>query len=94
MKTIEIYIKGSRFYEDLECFIDELLTNEYGYDAVMNFEIDFCDALYSSGFIFAINEGGIPRIEKIQLSGAALRGGEYHHLYYNDTCYVVYFNEY
>ena len=66
MKTREIYIKGSRFYKDLECFIDELLTNEYGYDAVMNCEIDFCDALYSSGFISAIDKGGIPRIEGIQ----------------------------
>ena len=77
---------------DVDGEIMDILTAEYGMAAVMECEIDFSDAIYSDGFVHAIENGLVPQIETIQKSFENKKSGEYHHVIYNDECYVIYFN--
>ena len=77
---------------DVDGEIMDILTAEYGMAAVMECEIDFSDAIYSDGFIHAIENDLIPQIDTIAKSFENKKSGEYHHVIYNDECYVIYFN--
>ena len=76
---------------DVDGEILDILTAEFGMAAVMECEIDFSDAIYSDGFIHAIENGLIPQIDTIAKSFESKKEGEYHHVIYNDECYVIYF---
>ena len=77
---------------DVDGEIMDILAAEYGMAAVMECEIDFSDAIYSDGFIHAIENDLTPQIDTIAKSFENKKEGEYHHVIYNDECYVIYFN--
>lgn len=79
--------------DDVEGVILDILIQEYDHKRVIFHEIDFSDAIYSNGFISAIERGAIPQIEGIHPSYQRKREGEYHHLIFNDECYCVYFKD-
>lgn len=76
---------------DVDGEILDILTAEFGMAVIMECEIDFSDAIYSDGFIHAIESGLIPQIDTISKSFESKKEGEYHHVIYNDECYVIYF---
>ena len=78
---------------DVDGEIMDILTAEFGMAAVMESEIDFSDAIYSDGFVNAIESGLIPQIDTISKSFESKKEGEYHHVIYNDECYVIYFKQ-
>ncbi len=92
MKTIK---KQTRFMNgniDVEGQIYDILVSEYGINEVMSLGIDFDSAIYSDGFINAINNGLVPSIENIHESFSGKLDKEYHHIIIDDKCFVMYFN--
>lgn len=87
-KTTTRFMNGNI---DVDGEILDILTSEFGMPVVMECEINFDDAIYSDGFIHAIESGLIPQIDTISKSFERKKEGEYHHLIYNDECYVIYF---
>ena len=92
MKTQKIKTRFMSGNIDVEGVISDILCNEYGCGVVYGLGFSFDDAIYSDGFISAIESGLIPNINKIELSFKARKSGEYHHIIINDECYNVYFN--
>ena len=76
---------------DVDGEVFDILSSEFGMAAVCECEIDFDDAIYSDGFVHAIENGLVPQIDTISKSFESKKEGEYHHLIYNDECYVIYF---
>ncbi len=87
-KTTTRFMNGNI---DVDGEILDILTAEYGMAVAMECEINFDDAIYSDGFVHAIESGLIPQIDTISKSFERKKEGEYHHLIYNDECYVIYF---
>jgi len=80
---------------DLDGCIFSLLVDEYGMSEVCKNknEIDFDEAIYSNGFIHAIEEGMIPMLNEIAPSFESKIDGEYHHFIHKEECFVMYFKE-
>ena len=95
MKTRKI---NTRFMEgniDVEGVIYDIVINSIGMSEAMSLGIDFDSAIYSNGFISAINNGLIPDFSTLKISNAhsnSLCDTEYHHIIIGDECFVVYFN--
>jgi hypothetical protein len=71
----------------------DLLADYYGMAEVCNNEIDFCECIYSDGFIRAIEQDSlIPVLGSHQLNEERKTEQEYHHFIYNENCYIIYFN--
>ena len=77
---------------DLEGVIPDLLVNEFGANEVYTSGYSFDDAIYSDGFIYAVESGLIPDFHSIQESFLPKKDKEYHHVILNDECYIMYFN--
>lgn len=71
--------------------IIDLLSENYNIAEIFGCEIDFEEAVYSSGFVNALEEGLVPDLSRIYPSFTPTYYGEYHHLMYNNECYKVYF---
>ena len=95
MKTKKV---NTRFMEgniDVDCIIFDIVCDSIGMQAAMNIDFDFDNAIYSNGFISAINNGLVPdfsSIKKSKTTSNNINEREYHHVICNDVCYVVYFN--
>ncbi len=71
----------------------DILADEYGMGAICNHEIDFAEALYSDGFINAVENGLIPNINDVDDCTSNKKGDkEYHHIIINDKCFIMYFS--
>ena len=71
---------------DVEGTIFDIFVNEYGMNEVVNSGIDFDNAIYSDGFISAIENGWLP---KLQLKSSIVKCGEYHHVIIENECYIM-----
>ena len=87
-KTTTRFMNGNI---DVDGEILDILTSEFGMAVIMECEFGFDDAIYSDGFVHAIESGLIPQIDTISKSFESKKEGEYHHVIYNDECYVIYF---
>jgi hypothetical protein len=78
---------------DLDGVILDVLTDEHGHGAVYSSEFDTDNAIYSDGFILAIEEGKIPMLELHATDCHRFHNEleEYHHVIINDECHSVYF---
>ena len=76
--------------KDNEGVVFNVLMNAYGKGAILS-DIDFDNAIYSNGFVSAIESGLIPELEIIP-SFMPKKDKEYHHVIINDECYIMYFN--
>lgn len=89
---------NTRFMEgniDIDGIIFDIVCDSIGMQAAMNIDFDFDNAIYSNGFISAINNGLIPNFSTIKMSNSTCNNQndtEYHHVIVGDNCYVVYFN--
>jgi hypothetical protein len=90
--------KETRFMNgniDIDGEILNILINEHGQKAVYSSDFDTDNAIYSDGFISAIEEGKIPMLE-LHSTDSQRRFNqleEYHHVIINDECYNVYFKD-
>ena len=86
--------QNTRFMQgniDVEGVIFDLLVDNYGMNEVCNSIISFDEAIYSDGFISAIENGKVPEMEVVENCKKNM-SKEYHHVIYNNECYVMYFN--
>lgn len=92
MNTIRVntrFMQGNKTDE-----IFDLLADYYGMGAVCSDEIDWCEAIFSDGFILAIKSGLIPILGSQEVSfGARNSDVEFHHIIYNEECYKIYFKK-
>ena len=91
MKTRKINTRFMVGNIDVEGVISDIISNEYGCGVVYSSGFSFDDAIYSDGFISAIEKGLIPNIEMIEPSHTVRKSQEYHHMIIDDVCYNVYF---
>lgn len=90
--------KTTRFMNgniDLDGDIFNILVDEHGMKSVLDSDFDTDNAIYSNGFIKAIETGKIPMLELHQTDSHRSYNelNEYHHVIINDECYNVYFKE-
>ena len=72
----------------------DLLADHYGMREVCNGNIDWCEAIFSNGFILAIKNGMIPVLGSEKESvGPRYGENEFHHFIYEDICYKIDFKE-
>jgi len=72
----------------------ELMAEKYDWSQLCNHTIEYDQAIFSDGFIAAMERGQMPILGTEKESGTNRHGNqEYHHLIDNDVCYVVYFTE-
>jgi len=91
MKTEKINTRFMQGNKDIDCEIFDIMIDNYGHEKVLlENDINFEDAIYSNGFIHAIENGLIPTLELIS-SIESKRPQEYHHIIINDECYIMYF---
>lgn len=78
---------------DLDGVIFDILVDNYGMKTVVFSDFDTDNAIYSDGFIQAINAGKIPTLELKDTDSHRFYSEleEYHHVIINDECYNVYF---
>ena len=78
---------------DLEGEILNVLIEEHGQKKVLMSNFDTDNAIYSDGFILAIESGKIPTLELYPTDSNRFYNElkEYHHVIINDECYNVYF---
>ncbi len=91
MTTKKVDTRFMRGNIDVDGCIFDMLVNQYGMSEVCNSIISFDEAIYSDGFICAIEEGKVPSLEVVE-NCKKNTSREYHHVIYNDECYVMYFN--
>ena len=84
IKTRKINTRFMNGNIDVDGVIADIINNEFSF-------VCWDHAIFSDGFISAIEDGLIPQINTIELSCKAKSYGEYHHFIYEDECYVVYF---
>lgn len=90
MKTKEINTRSMQGLKDVDGEIFNILCSHYSMDEIFESKIADEDAIYSRGFINAIEMGLIPTLEVV--SNHALKGDiEYHHFILNDECYCALF---
>ena len=86
--------KQTRFMNgniDLDGEVLDILVEKYGHGIVYSCGFDFSDALYSDGFVTAIEDDLTPIIDSITPSYIRKSEDEYHHVIFNNECYVMYF---
>lgn len=78
---------------DLDGDILNILINEHGQREVLLSDFDTDNAVYSDGFISAIENGKIPMLELHPTDSHRFYNElkEYHHVIINDECFNVYF---
>jgi hypothetical protein len=93
---MEIRKTTTRFMDgniDLDNVIFDILTEEHGKGKVFASDFDTDVAIYSNGFIDAIEDGKIPTLELHSTDSNRFHNDltEYHHVIINDECFNVYF---
>lgn len=91
MKTLEITTRFMIANKTDEIF-DEMASH-YGMDVICSQAVDFEEALFSNGFINAMENDLIPILGSEHLAHEQKSEQEYHHFILNDKCYVIYFEE-
>jgi hypothetical protein len=91
MTTRKVDTRFMRGNIDVDGCIFDLLVDNFGMSEVCSSIISFDEAIYSDGFICAIEEGKVPSLEVVE-NCKKNNSREYHHVLYNDECYVMYFN--
>lgn len=90
METLKVntrFMQGNKTDE-----IFDILSNEYGMGVVCSSKIDWCESIFSNGFILAVESGMIPILGTEKISDYKNRNGkEFHHFIFNDECYIIYF---
>ena len=82
-----IFMQGNKTDE-----VFDLLADEYGMGVVCSDEIDWCEAIFSDGFILAVKYGMMPILGSHEISTTNRKNDiEFHHIIFNDECYKVYF---
>ena len=78
---------------DTKGAIYDLLVESHGQRAVLESNFDTDNAIYSNGFITAVEEGKIPELTLHSTDSHRMFSEleEYHHVIINDECYNVYF---
>jgi hypothetical protein len=76
---------------DLDGEIINILAENHKESFLLS-DFDFDNAIYSDGFINAIESGLIPDFNTLQPTCNAKNDKEYHHLILNNECYIMYFN--
>ena len=78
---------------DMDGEIMNILINEHGQKAVLMSDFDTDNAIYSDGFIAAIESGKIPMLELHPTDSHRFYNEfeEYHHVIINDECFNLYF---
>ena len=78
---------------DLDGEILNILINEYGQKEVLFSDFDTDNAIYSDGFIKAVENGKTPTLKLHSTDSHRVYNEleEYHHVIINDECYNVYF---
>lgn len=78
---------------DLDGYISDVLIAEYGLKAVLSSDFDLDNAIFSDGFIKAVESGKIPTLDLYPTDSHRYYNdlNEYHHVIINDECYNVYF---
>lgn len=72
----------------------DLMADHYGMGVVCSDEIDWSEAIFSDGFILAMDSDLMPILGSHEVSlGARKNDTEFHHIIFNDECYKVYFEE-
>lgn len=92
MRTRDIQTRFMSGNVDLDGEILDILTEAHGYKEVVFSDFDTDNAIYSNGFIYAIEEGKTPELELHESHEMKQGIREYHHVIINDVCYFVYFN--
>lgn len=92
MKTRKVSTRFMDGNVDVEGIISDIIANENSWDAIVKSGFSFDEAIFSDGFIDAIDGGKIPLIDTIEESYKQKKEGEYHHFIFNDECYIIYFN--
>lgn len=95
LKTLN---KETRFMSgnvDLDGDIFNILIDEHGLKEVLFSDFDTDNAIYSDGFVSAIEDGKIPMLELHATDSHRMYNAleEYHHVIINDECFNVYFKE-
>lgn len=91
MTTRKVETRFMRGNIDVDGCIFDLLVERYGMSEVCSSIISFDEAIYSDGFICAVESGKTPGLEVIE-DFKKNTSREYHHVIYNDECYVMYFD--
>ena len=86
------FMLGNR---DIDGEISDILRNEHGLKNLLYSNFDTDNAIYSDGFIKAIEDGKIPMLELHDTTSQRFYNEltEYHHVIINGECYNVYFKE-
>jgi len=93
MKTIAVPTRFMNAQRDVDGVIVDILVEKYGAkEVLLDTNIDWDAALFSSGFIHAIESGLTPVLSSIKKEEIHIAENfEYHHLLTEDFCYKVYF---
>lgn len=80
---------------DVDGIVADILTDNHGQKAFLTSDFDTDNAIYSDGFIKAIESGLIPCLELLPTDSHRFynENEEYHHVIINDVCYNVHFKE-
>lgn len=77
---------------DLDGLVNDILIETHGVKAFVESGIDFDNAIYSDGFLDAIEDGLVPTLELHKNTHkAGYIQDEYHHICINGDCYKMYF---
>lgn len=88
-KVTTRFMQGNKTEE-----VFDILADEYGMGAVCCDEIDWCEAIFSNGFILAMESGMMPILGSQEISiGGRKNDVEFHHIIFNNECYKIYFKE-
>lgn len=85
---------STRFMDGNKCDdVFDIMVDNYSMMDVCNSSIDFCEAIFSNGFIFAMENGMMPILGSEMCTFESKHEQEYHHVIFEDKCYVMYFKE-
>ncbi len=93
MKTRKTNTRFMHGNIDIDGIVCDILTNEYGHSDFYSSDFDTDNAVYSDGFICAVEERKTPTLEPFPTDSHRFHNDleEYHHVIINDECYNVYF---
>jgi|JI6StandDraft_1071083.scaffolds.fasta_scaffold541844_1 hypothetical protein len=69
----------------------DALVDEHGMGVVCADEIAYDEALFSNGFLSAVDAGRLPILGSHRPSFESKMDQEYHHMIVGDECFAVYF---
>ena len=89
METTQINTRFMRANRTEDVF--DFLAEHYSMAEICADEISYSEALFSNGFIHACENGKMPILGSHDDTSCIKGADEYHHLIYDDKCYVVFF---